>query len=102
MADKKIAIKHGTPGVPVDPQLTQIGIDDTVTFEVVDDCCISFTPNHCFGRRLRVKAGTHGPYSPSLHPSVSLPLQVDLDILDTNSTAEPPPIRIKSYSIKVG
>jgi hypothetical protein len=102
MADKRITIKHGTPGVPVDPQLTLIGIDDTVTFEVKDDCCINFTPNRCFGRRLRVKADIHGPYSPSIHPSVSLPLQVDLDILDINSTGELPPIRIKSYSIKVG
>src|SRR5271167_956949 len=99
MADKPITINQD---YSLSPSQTDIGFDDTVTFNVTRDCCISFTPNHCFGRRLKLTVGTHGPYAPSVHTNPPKQVQVNTSISDINSTCAPPPIHPTSYSIKVG
>lgn len=67
MADLTVTIdgqaKTMTPPNP------QIGIDDQITFNVVNrDCSIFFKPRHIFGRRLRLKVGERGPYTASIDP----------------------------------
>jgi hypothetical protein len=89
------------------PPSPQIGIDDQITFKVINkDCWIYFHPRNIFGRRLRLKVGEQGPYSASVNPPPPPPtVSVDYCIVDINRTCDPAAVKspgVTSYSIKVG
>lgn len=76
-----------------------LDLDDTVTFHVRgDDCRVCFDQVDVFGSHIRLKVGTHGPYSPS---RTGVSINFDFQDYDTKCPP-PPPGKISTYSIKVG
>jgi hypothetical protein len=104
--NKKITIKYNSKKDEYShsPDSTDIDLDDTITFVVKHGCCICFDPDTVFGRRLRLKKGTHGPYAPSGNTPPQQ--EVIFSITHIKSKCAPvavkPGSRIKTYSIKVG
>jgi hypothetical protein len=107
MADKDYRIKityanHKVVSVvpkQTPPSGVTLDLDDTVTFEVTsDDCRVCFDPVDVFGSHIRLKAGTHGPYSPA-----RTNVTISFDFQDYGTKCPPPPpVKISTYSIKVG
>jgi hypothetical protein len=100
--DKQITINYDstTKKYSYVPPQTDIDLDDSITFIVNHDCCICFNPVHVFGRKLRLRLGTHGPYAPSANTPT--PIFITFCITDINSTCVPSRPSLETYSIKVG
>jgi hypothetical protein len=104
MPDQTVTITYSNGAYQMNPPSPRIGLDNTITFDVRNDCCICFSPAGYFGRRLKLPAGVHGPYAPADNAPPPPPLvDVNYCITDIQSRCTPAAVQgITSYSIKVG
>jgi hypothetical protein len=102
MADQTVTIDGQAH--TMNPPSPQIGIDDQITFNVINRACwIYFKSRNIFGRRLRLGVGSNGPYAASVNPPPPPPtIDVTYCITDVNSTCTPPLEGLDTNSIKVG